>query len=243
MYPFLSLQQKQMVRPSESVWFCPRQCRKRRKDMRLHRVQDQISRDCKACLAEWCGHVFGGPSMGCDLAPLGPHFGEAVQSCRQAPWGDRSSTTVTPHGAQAGWHMVQQGCHHFRIRQMVEETTEPFWFQVRIRHSTLPEKYAFCRGVPNGVLIPDARLILGHHKTGKSSAECYGRDNLAKPLRDFDLVLQPIRTKAFVPDSTRSGMIQHPEIGRPVRGLQGIRWSGRSHSRRILFGGHIRRVR
>ena len=58
---------------------------KKRKDMRLHRVQDQISQDCKACLAEWCGHVFGGPSMGCDLAPMGAHFGEAVQSCRQAP--------------------------------------------------------------------------------------------------------------------------------------------------------------
>ena len=39
-------------------------------------------------------------------------------------------------------------------------------------------------------LEPDVRLILGHHKTGKSLAECYGRDNLAKPLTDFDLVLQ-----------------------------------------------------
>ena len=64
-------------------------------------------------------------------------------------------------------------------------------------------------------LDPEVRLILGHHKTGKSSAECYGRDNLAKPLRDFDLVLQQIRTKAFVPDSTRSGMIQEPERNDP----------------------------
>lgn len=64
-------------------------------------------------------------------------------------------------------------------------------------------------------LDPDARLLLGHHKTGKSSADCYGRDNLAKPLRDFDLVLQQIRTKAFVPDSTRSGMIQRPELEDP----------------------------
>ena len=56
-------------------------------------------------------------------------------------------------------------------------------------------------------LDPDVRLILGHHKTGKASAECYGRDNLAKLLRDFDLVLQRIRTKAFVPDATRSGMV------------------------------------
>ena len=30
---------------------------------------------------------------------------------------------------------------------------------------------------------PDTRLLLGHHSTGKVSAECYGRDNLAKPLR------------------------------------------------------------
>ena len=65
-------------------------------------------------------------------------------------------------------------------------------------------------------LDPEVRLILGHHKTGKSSAECYGRDNLAKPLRDFDLVLQQIRTKAFVPDATRSGMIQPPEREDPL---------------------------
>ena len=64
-------------------------------------------------------------------------------------------------------------------------------------------------------LDSEVRLILGHHKTGKSSAECYGRDNLSKPLRDFDLVLQQIRTKAFVPDSTRSGMIQEPKLADP----------------------------
>ena len=64
-------------------------------------------------------------------------------------------------------------------------------------------------------LDPDVRLILGHHKTGKSSAECYGRDNLAKPLRDFDLVLQQIRTKAFVPDATRSGMVGTPGADDP----------------------------
>lgn len=69
-------------------------------------------------------------------------------------------------------------------------------------------------------LDPEVRLILGHHKTGKSSAECYGRDNLAKPLRDFDLVLQQIRTKAFVPDSTRSGMIQQPEQEDPLEAFR-----------------------
>lgn len=56
-------------------------------------------------------------------------------------------------------------------------------------------------------LEPDVRAILGHHSTGKTSAECYARDNLAKPLRDFDLVMQQIRTKAFSPDATRSGMM------------------------------------
>lgn len=69
-------------------------------------------------------------------------------------------------------------------------------------------------------LDPEVRLILGHHKTGKASAECYGRDNLSKPLRDFDLVLQQIRTKAFVPDSTRSGMLQQPAREDPLESFK-----------------------
>ena len=56
-------------------------------------------------------------------------------------------------------------------------------------------------------LDPEVRTILGHHSTCKTSAECYARDNLAKPMRDFDLVLQQTRTRTFLPDSTRSGMI------------------------------------
>lgn len=64
-------------------------------------------------------------------------------------------------------------------------------------------------------LDPDTRAILGHHSTGKSSAECYGRDNLAKPLRDLERVLQQIRTKAFSPDATRSGMIGSSLIADP----------------------------
>lgn len=64
-------------------------------------------------------------------------------------------------------------------------------------------------------LGPDIRALLGHHSTGKSSAECYGRDNLAKPLRDFDLVLQQIRTRAFSPDATRSGMIREDYVQDP----------------------------
>ena len=64
-------------------------------------------------------------------------------------------------------------------------------------------------------LDPDCRAILGHHATGRSSVECYSRDNLAKPLREFELVLQQIRTKAFSPDSTRSGMIKGSSVEDP----------------------------
>lgn len=64
-------------------------------------------------------------------------------------------------------------------------------------------------------LDPDSRTILGHHSTGKTLAECYARDNLSKPLRDFDLVLQQIRTKGFSPDSTRSGMVGTSSIADP----------------------------
>ena len=64
-------------------------------------------------------------------------------------------------------------------------------------------------------LDPDCRAILGHHATGKSSVECYSRDNLAKPLREFELVLQQIRTRSFSPDSTRSGMIKGSSVEDP----------------------------
>ena len=64
-------------------------------------------------------------------------------------------------------------------------------------------------------LDPDCRAILGHHATGKSSVECYSRDNLAKPLREFELVLQQIRMRAFSPDATRSGMIKGSSVEDP----------------------------
>ena len=61
-------------------------------------------------------------------------------------------------------------------------------------------------------LDPYVQALLGHHSTtGKSSADCYGRDNLAKPLREFETVLQGIRTPSFDPDSTRSGMMKDAE--------------------------------
>ena len=56
-------------------------------------------------------------------------------------------------------------------------------------------------------LEPDVRLLLGHHVTGKKSADVYARDVLAAPLRQFDLVLQQIRNGSLRPDSTRSGML------------------------------------
>ena len=45
----------------------------------------------------------------------------------------------------------------------------------------------------------DCRAILSHYAADKSSVECYSRDNLAKPLREFEFVLQQIRTSAFSP--------------------------------------------
>ena len=56
-------------------------------------------------------------------------------------------------------------------------------------------------------LSAEVRQILGHHSTGKKSHEIYNRDLLADPLRQFDLLLQRIRTGAFLPDSSRSGMM------------------------------------
>ena len=64
-------------------------------------------------------------------------------------------------------------------------------------------------------LDPEVRAVLGHHSTKRSSVECYGRDNLAKPLRDFESVLQQIRTKSFSPDATRSGMLGRPMTADP----------------------------
>ena len=54
------------------------------------------------------------------------------------------------------------------------------------------------------------RLLLGHHSTGKQSTEVYARDVLASPLRDFDRVLQQIRSGALRPDASRSGMLSDP---------------------------------
>ena len=56
-------------------------------------------------------------------------------------------------------------------------------------------------------LSAEVRQILGHHSTGKKSHEIYNTNLLADPLRQFDLLLQRICTGAFLPDSSRSGMM------------------------------------
>eukprot|EP00435_Cladocopium_sp_Y103_P071582 s1104_g37.t2 len=56
-------------------------------------------------------------------------------------------------------------------------------------------------------LSPHTRLLLGHHTTDKQSADTYARDVLAAPLREFESVLQQIRSGALIPDATRSGMV------------------------------------
>eukprot|EP00435_Cladocopium_sp_Y103_P041887 s2114_g11.t1 len=56
-------------------------------------------------------------------------------------------------------------------------------------------------------LDPTTRLLLGHHVTGKHSADVYARDVLAVCLRDFEAVLQRIRNGSLMPDATRSGMV------------------------------------
>ena len=60
------------------------------------------------------------------------------------------------------------------------------------------------------------RQVLGHHSTGKKSHEIYNRDLLADPLRQLESLLQRIRTGAFVPDASRSGMVTEPTSTDPA---------------------------
>ena len=59
-------------------------------------------------------------------------------------------------------------------------------------------------------LSAETRQALGHSSTGEHSHEIYNRDLLAKPIRQLELILQRIRTGAFLPDASRSGMIAGP---------------------------------
>ena len=65
-------------------------------------------------------------------------------------------------------------------------------------------------------LGPEVRQVLGHHSTGKKSHEIYNRDLLAEPLRQLDSLFQRIRTGAFLPDMSRSGMVTDKTIADPA---------------------------
>ena len=62
----------------------------------------------------------------------------------------------------------------------------------------------------------EVRQVLGHHSTGKKSHEIYNRDLLAEPLRQLETLLQRIRTGAFLPDASRSGMVTEKTISDPA---------------------------
>eukprot|EP00439_Symbiodinium_sp_Y106_P024001 s640_g2.t3 len=53
-------------------------------------------------------------------------------------------------------------------------------------------------------LSKDTRTRLGNHND-RGSAECYGRDTLAAPLKDLEACILAIRTGSFLPDVSRSG--------------------------------------
>ena len=55
-------------------------------------------------------------------------------------------------------------------------------------------------------LSREIRATLGYHAKGRDGTELvYGRDNMAKPVRDFQEVLLQISLDKFRPDATRSG--------------------------------------
>ena len=60
------------------------------------------------------------------------------------------------------------------------------------------------------------RQVLGHQSTGKKSHEIYNRDLLAEPLRQLESLLQRIRTGAFLPDTSRSGMVTDKTTSYPA---------------------------
>ena len=62
----------------------------------------------------------------------------------------------------------------------------------------------------------EIRQVLGHHSTGKKSHEIYNRDLLAVPLRQLESLFQRIRTGAFLPDTSRSGMVTDKTVTDPA---------------------------
>ena len=62
----------------------------------------------------------------------------------------------------------------------------------------------------------EVRQVLGHHSAGKKSHEIYNRDLLAEPLRQLESLFQRIRTGAFLPDTSRSGMVTDKTVTDPA---------------------------
>ena len=60
------------------------------------------------------------------------------------------------------------------------------------------------------------RQVLGHHSTGKKPHEIYNRDLLAEPLRQLESLLQRVRTGAFLPDTSQSGMVTDKTTSDPA---------------------------
>jgi hypothetical protein len=59
----------------------------------------------------------------------------------------------------------------------------------------------------------DDRSILGYHVIkGRSSTFCYGRDNMAAPLRKLDECLREVTEGTFLPDSSRSGRFPERQV-------------------------------
>ena len=57
---------------------------------------------------------------------------------------------------------------------------------------------------------------LGGESRPRDRSEIYNRDLLAEPLRQLESLLQRIRTGAFLPDTSRSGMVTDKTISDPA---------------------------
>ena len=59
----------------------------------------------------------------------------------------------------------------------------------------------------------NSRTLLGHHALPGDSLACYSRDMFARPLRKLDKMLADVRTRRFIPDTTRSGWLLERKRG------------------------------
>eukprot|EP00435_Cladocopium_sp_Y103_P014911 s1303_g3.t1 len=111
----------------------------------------------------------------------------APEACEEVSWQQRAVTTT-----EAG-----KWLRSLLSRQLGE-------IEFTTIHSLKATPLSWCA---KAGLSPHTRLLLGHHTTDKQSADTYARDVLAAPLREFESVLQHIRSGALIPDATRSGMV------------------------------------